>query len=89
MRITCPHCGPRTSEEFSYLGDATKQRPEGTLQGTIDVKLWNDYVHLRANPHGTHRELWQHGPCRTWLVVTRDVTTHQIFEVESAGKVKS
>ena len=28
MRIPCPYCGPRGDEEFTYLGDATVQRPD-------------------------------------------------------------
>ena len=27
MRIPCPHCGPRTHDEFTYYGDATVRRP--------------------------------------------------------------
>ena len=35
-----------------------------------------DYVYLRDNPAGAHRELWYHGAgCRAWLVVTRDTRT--------------
>ncbi len=38
-----------------------------------------DYVYLRDNPAGAHRELWYHGAgCRSWLVVARDTRTHQI-----------
>ena len=28
MRIPCPYCGSRDVAEFTYLGDATLQRPE-------------------------------------------------------------
>jgi len=88
MRITCPHCGPRTSEEFAYLGDAAPVRPDGT--GVENMKAWHEYVHIRANPHGEHRELWQHASgCRTWLVVTRNVTTHEILGVEVASDAKA
>jgi heterotetrameric sarcosine oxidase delta subunit len=38
-----------------------------------------DYVYLRTNPAGPHRELWYHGSgCHGWLVVTRDTLTHEI-----------
>lgn len=84
MRITCPHCGPRTSEEFTYLGDAHPKRPDGT--GIENMKAWHDYVHIRRNPAGEHQELWYHASgCRAWLVVTRNVSTHEIFGVELAA----
>jgi len=85
MRITCPHCGPRTSEEFSYLGDASlARRPNGT--GVENMKAWHDYVHIRANPAGEHKELWHHtSGCRAWLIVTRNVSTHDISGVELAA----
>src|SRR3546814_8270426 len=28
MLIPCPHCGPRDVGEFTYGGDATKERPD-------------------------------------------------------------
>jgi methylglutamate dehydrogenase subunit B len=84
MRITCPHCGERGNEEFGYRGDATVRRPEGS----DDFAAWMDYVYLRDNPAGPHRELWQHvHGCRAWLVVTRDVRTHAIAAVEDARTV--
>ena len=84
MRITCPHCGPRTSEEFAYLGDANPKRPDGT--GLENMKTWHEYVHLRRNPAGEHRELWYHASgCRAWLVVTRNVSTHNISGVDLAA----
>jgi heterotetrameric sarcosine oxidase delta subunit len=83
MRIECPHCGQRGSEEFAYLGDATVSRPDG--EGVEALPAWMDYVYLRANPAGSHREFWYHGAgCRAWLVVTRDVRTHDILAVEAA-----
>lgn len=85
MRIRCVYCGERGNEEFTYLGDATLVRPSG---GGDQVQRWHDYVHLRDNPAGAHRELWQHvGGCRSWLVVTRNVSTHEIIAVEAAHAV--
>jgi sarcosine oxidase subunit delta len=88
MRIPCCHCGPRGNEEFSYLGDATMVRPDGDPARESDGALWTNYVYLRDNPAGVHRELWQHvGGCRAWLVVTRNVRTHEIITVEDARTV--
>ena len=44
-----------------------------------------DYVYLRDNPSGLHRELWYHGGgCHKWLVVTRNTRTHEISDVKFA-----
>ena len=44
-----------------------------------------DYVYLRDNPAGRHREFWYHAfGCRAWLSVTRDTRTHAIERVETA-----
>lgn len=81
MRISCPHCGDRDVREFSYLGDATVQRPDPDKQTNDFV----DYVFIRSNPAGLHKEHWYHASgCQKWLVVTRDTRTHQIFNVEFA-----
>lgn len=84
MRLTCPFCGSRGVEEFTYRGDATVRRPAGDT----DAAAWVDYVYLRDNPAGPHQELWYHGAgCRSWLVVTRDTRTHLISDVRAARAV--
>ena len=76
MRIPCPHCGERGLEEFSVFGAAGLVRPGADAP----LEDWHAYVHLRANPAGPHRELWQHVfGCRRWLVVTRDTRTHAVL----------
>jgi sarcosine oxidase subunit delta len=86
MRIPCPYCGPRDSSEFSYLGDATVARPEPDANGVVNDDAMYDYVYLRANPAGPHRELWYHGSgCHGWLVVTRDTLTHEIQDARLVG----
>ena len=51
---------------------------------------WENYVHLRENPTGARRDLWHHdGGCGSWLVVTRNTTTHEISKVELAADIKS
>ena len=91
MRITCPYCGERGNEEFSYLGDAAPERPRDDAIAPMDaagMQRWTDYVYLRGNPAGAHRELWQHvGGCRAWLVVSRNTVTHTITKVEVARDV--
>ena len=79
MRIQCPFCGERDLSEFTYLGDATVQRPPPDSSRDIFYAA----VYLRDNPAGRHSELWYHGSgCRSWLRVDRDTRTHEIFTVE-------
>lgn len=82
MRITCPHCGARDVQEFSFLGAADPRRPDG--MAATEAEMF-DYVYLRENPRGEHDELWYHGAgCRAWLVVRRDTATHSISSVRAA-----
>lgn len=79
MLIPHPILGPRDAQEFTYLGDARLiNRPNGMAEGAEAAFL--DYVYLRDNPAGLHRELWyhEHGD-RSWLIVTRDTVTHEIL----------
>lgn len=87
MIIEHPLLGPRDSQEFVYLGDAGLiDRPDGMAEGAVDA--FHDYLHLRDNPAGLHRELWFHEQGdRSWLVVTRNTVTHEIERVELACDV--
>ena len=87
MIINHPLLGPRDSVEFVYLGDASLiERPNPEAEDAADQ--FHDYAYLRDNPAGELRELWFHeGGDRSWLVVTRDTRTHEIFEVELARDV--
>lgn len=83
MRIPCPFCGSRPSAEFACLGDARlMERPEAGPDA--------DFVYIRDNPAGRHRELWRHeAGCGAWLVVERDTVTHEVFGVELAEAVRA
>ncbi len=87
MLIPHPLLGPRDAQEFTYLGDAALlDRPDG-LAGDA-AAAFHDYVYLRDNPTGLHRELWFHEQGdRSWLVVTRDTLTHEILGAELARDV--
>jgi heterotetrameric sarcosine oxidase delta subunit len=89
MRISCPNCGERSVHEFAYRGDAAATRPTTAPDTPIETTispLWIDYVYLRDNSPGLHRELWYHaGGCRAWLIVTRNVTSHAIARVEAVS----
>ena len=87
MIIQHPLLGPRDAQEFTYLGDAALiDRPDGMADGAAEAFF--DYLYLRDNPAGLHRELWYHEQGdRSWLVVTRDTLTHDITQVELARDV--
>jgi sarcosine oxidase subunit delta len=75
MNIPCPWCGPRAHIEFTYGGDATRERP----REDASLETWLDYVYVRGNPCGSHHELWHHhAGCRQWFEVQRDTRTHVI-----------
>jgi heterotetrameric sarcosine oxidase delta subunit len=83
MIITCPWCGPRGSEEFTYRGDGSIARPE--ISNT-SVELANSYVFDRENIAGDHSEIWQHSSgCRSHLLVMRNTLTHEIKSSELLG----
>ncbi|WP_045834889.1 sarcosine oxidase subunit delta [Hyphomicrobium sp. 99] len=85
MRINCPHCGERSLDEFSYLGDAVV-RPD--LASPNAQEAFYVYGYERANVAGPMQELWYHAAgCHAWLVVTRDTRTHEILDVKSAQGV--
>ena len=86
MLINHPLLGPRDSAEFVYLGDATlMNRPDPHCENAMGD--FHDYLHIRDNPAGLHKELWYHEQGdRSWLVITRDTLTHEIFSVELARK---
>jgi sarcosine oxidase subunit delta len=86
MIIEHPLLGPRDAAEFVVKGDAVLiDRPDGLSDSDA---AWHDYTFLRANPAGTHRELWYHEQGdRSWLVVTRNTVTHEVLHVELARDV--
>jgi len=87
MLIEHPLLGLRDIAEFVYLGDAALlERPDPASQTAQDD--FYEYLHLRDNIAGEHRELWYHEQGdRSWLVVTRNTLTHLITRVELARDV--
>jgi heterotetrameric sarcosine oxidase delta subunit len=82
MRIPCPHCGLRDVREFTYLGDADPVRPDPDALDALE--RFTEYVYLRDNPAGQHREFWYHGlGCQVWVVLTRDTRNHEIVAARS------
>jgi heterotetrameric sarcosine oxidase delta subunit len=87
LRIACPVCGMRDETEFTYGGDASVRRPD---MAETSPGAWLDYVFMRDNPRGPHKEYWHHVTgCRQWLVVERDTLTHAISGTALAREVVS
>jgi methylglutamate dehydrogenase subunit B len=77
MLITCPHCGTRPVEEFTFNGDAAPTRPRSI--DAASMPQWFEYTYIRSNPKGWMDEYAHHsGGCRQWLVVTRNTETHEV-----------
>ena len=45
------------------------------------MEAWYDYVFIRDNPKGRHREYWSIAAA---AVVERDTLTHQVYAVTAA-----
>ncbi len=88
MIIDHPLLGPRDASEFIYLGDASLlNRPNWDEEKSED-KFYK-YLYLRENVAGIHKELWFHQQGdRSWLVISRNTVTHEIFKVELATEFK-
>ena len=77
LLIECPWCGRRDESEFSYAGEAHIARPLETEK--LSDEAWADYLFMRKNPKGLHREQWLHAAgCRRYFNVERDTATYQI-----------
>ncbi len=76
LLIHCPWCGRRDESEFSYGGEAGITRP--AEPDALTDEQWADYLFMRTNPRGRHRELWNHSSgCRRWFVAERDTVSYR------------
>jgi sarcosine oxidase subunit delta len=77
LLMACPYCGERAETEFSYGGEAGIARPKDPF--ALSDEQWADYLFMRKNPRGVHRELWNHAQgCRRWFEVERDTVSYVI-----------
>jgi sarcosine oxidase subunit delta len=82
MRISCPHCGIRDHDEFTFGGTSHISRPSFDCSD----EEWSQYLYFRDNPKGLHYERWQHAyGCGRWFNVARDTQTHVILAVYPMG----
>lgn len=85
LQISCPWCGPREESEFSYGGEAHIARPIDT--DALNDEQWGDYLFMRKNPRGLHKEQWMHTyGCRRWFNIERNTLTYQIKTIYKVGE---
>ncbi len=85
LLIECPWCGPRDEHEFGYGGEAHIERPRRPER--LDDAAWAEYLFMRSNPRGVHRERWCHSHgCRRWFNVCRDTVSDEILAVYRIGE---
>ncbi len=81
LLITCPHCGPRNSDEFSFGGELTS-RPGPDA----DAAAWRAYLYDKRNLAGWQEERWFHvSGCRRFLLVERHTVSNEIRAVRDPG----
>jgi heterotetrameric sarcosine oxidase delta subunit len=85
LLIECPWCGPRDEIEFRCGGEAHIARP--TDPAALDDAQWADFLFMRTNPKGWHRERWYHAAgCRRWFNGIRSTITHEIVGFYKMGE---
>jgi len=86
LLIDCPWCGTRDEAEFSYGGEAGIARPQDP-DALTDVE-WGDYLFMRSNQRGAHREQWNHARgCRRWFIAERDTVSYRFTATYPVGAV--
>ncbi len=78
--IRCPYCRElRTELELTYGGEGEIARPAPERASDLE---WTDYLFMRSNPKGWHREQWCcSSGCGQWFKVVRHSVTHEIKQV--------
>ena len=85
LKIECPWCGPRDQIEFTCAGEAHIERPADP--SALSDAEWADYLFMRANTRGQHREQWQHAHgCGQFFNMARNTVTNRIDAVYRPGE---
>jgi len=85
LLIHCPHCGPRAEIEFRAGGEAHIQRPADPDATTEEE--WAQYLFIRSNPKGLHRERWFHAHgCQRWFNALRDTRNDRFLAFYAMGE---
>ena len=84
--IECPWCGERDETEFNCVGEAHIARPLETQE--MNDHEWADYLFMRSNPKGLHREQWLHAAgCRRYFNAERDTVSYRISGTYKIGEL--
>ncbi len=88
LLIPCPWCAENRPEiEFRYAGEAHVARAANPDAETDAA--WADYLYLRTNPKGWHRERWHHvHGCGRFFNVLRHTVTDKIEQSYKPGDPK-
>ena len=89
IQIHCPYCDQLLPEqEFAYAGEAHIVRPENP--GDLSDESWRDYLYLRTNARGLHRERWRHAHgCARFFNVLRDTVSDRVLMTYRMGEMPS
>ena len=82
--FSCPFCGPRDETEFTFGGEAGKERPEPAPD--VSPENWSTYLYRTKNPRGNTREIWVHQTCGEYFVMERDTVSHVVSATHSLRK---
>ena len=87
IQIHCPYCCQLLPEqEFAYAGEAHIVRPE--VPDELSDEAWRDYLYIRTNARGLHRERWRHAyGCGRFFNVLRDTVSDRILTTYKMGEV--
>lgn len=75
--LACPNCGERNVQEFRFGGEYNP-RPVDPM--ALGDRAWADYIYLRDNKAGVHREWWYHqSGCASWFLAERHTKTNRVI----------
>ena len=81
--LSCPNCGPRPVDEYSYGGEVTVRATTSE-----DERALFHYLYFRTNTAGNQREWWFHSSgCREWFQAERNTTTNEVLQVARPGQL--
>lgn len=79
LSIPCPWCGSRDEREFSFGGEADRNRPRAPE--LLDDEAWANYLFARRNLCGAARYRVCHSTgCGMWFSLQFDTRTHAAVE---------
>jgi heterotetrameric sarcosine oxidase delta subunit len=81
--LTCPNCGPRAVDEYSYGGEVTTRATSSTEERALF-----HYLYFRTNTDGDQLEWWFHSSgCREWFQAERNTTRNEVLRIGRPGEL--